>query len=141
MNELDVKKEVAGYAEGIAASHYFLKTLGLDWENEHYARMARALTGGFEDDDTDQFCEELARRGITRERLGQVLKVAHERRGVIVGFTEDILHHYSWADGDDLADIKLSCQEGLDPSFLAGLESIGEEASEFFVELEKMYGS
>lgn len=138
--KIDALKEAAGYADAIAKSHFLLKTLGLDIENEEFECVARGLATDNPNDINDPDAEYnfFIKMGIDKKQLKKTVKEARKRKGVVLGFSEKLLEGHLVMPGDSGEnDLRISVPEGLKFEYLSGLEPMGDEEWEYFEKLQE----
>lgn len=139
----DKEKAIDGagsYAKTIAATHYFLRALGLDLSNRDQTYIARYLTSWAHTVERDEIFDDMISAGYDREYLEQTFERAIQRKGVILALNVDLLKSHQVLDGDAReGDLKVMLTEGLDCNGIVGLEPLGQEEWNYFEEMQRRY--
>lgn len=134
-------EEAKGYAGYIAGSHFLLRELGLDIDNQEFENKARNLVA---DTPNDMFNDPEAehrffqKMGINRESLDLLIKKARKRKGLVLGLSEERMSFQIILPGDAGGeDMRVHIPDGLGVDFLSGLEPVGDEEWEYFEKLQE----
>ena len=137
LEDEEILEETKGYSQGIAGSHYLLKKLGLNIDDQDLEFKARCLTGRIPIDAEEEY-QHFIGLGINEKVLDKTIEEAKKRRGVILVLSKKVLESHVISNGDEEGgDLRILIPEGLTLEFLSGIEPVGQEEYRYFATLQK----